>query len=187
MGSSQEEKDQDSIRHYKGSVSQFKQMFDDLAGGENTNAYDTPEYQGFDKVHPVRGEKKSPHWDETNENHIPPFENFSTMNEATKEEDAIAFRIKLLLKQGARASVKDGEDKLYKLSQEFEEWNVDNDDKYDSLVDPLFAAVELIQDAGVPGTNNVEDDKEYRMYIKSAEKHLKQFNKDCAKALKSHR
>ena len=62
MGSSQEEKDQDSIRHYKGSVSQFKQMFDDLAGGENTNAYDTPEYQGFDKVHPVRGEKKSPHW-----------------------------------------------------------------------------------------------------------------------------
>ena len=80
MGSSQEAKDQDSIRHYRGSVSQFKQMFDDLAG-ENTNAYDTPEYQGFDGVHPVRGAKKSPHWDETNENHIPPFENFSIINE----------------------------------------------------------------------------------------------------------
>ena len=45
-------------------------------------------------------------------------------------------------------------------------------------------AVELVQDAGVPGVNNVEDDKEYRMYIKSAEKHLKQFNKDIAKAMK---
>lgn len=77
-----------------------------------------------------------------------------------------------------------GEDKLYKLTQAWEAWNVENDDKYDSLVDPLYMAVELVQDAGVPGVNNVEDDKEYRMYIKSAEKHLKQFNKDAAAAAK---
>jgi len=66
----QETKDENAIRHYKGSVAQFKQMFDDLAGGQNTNAYDTPEYQGYDGVHPVRGEVKSPHWEEANENHI---------------------------------------------------------------------------------------------------------------------
>tara|TARA_R110000796_G_scaffold70949_1_gene161028 strand:- start:1029 stop:1979 length:951 start_codon:yes stop_codon:yes gene_type:complete len=89
-----------------------------------------------------------------------------------------------LFKQSIKASVKDGEDKLYKLTQDWEEWNVDNDDKYDDLLDSLFMAVELVQDAGVPGTNNVEDDKEYRMYIKSAEKHLKTFNKDIAKAMK---
>jgi uncharacterized protein (TIGR02246 family) len=89
-----------------------------------------------------------------------------------------------LFKQSIKASVKDGEDKLYKLTQDWEDWNIDNDDKYDDLLDPLFMAVELVQDAGVPGVNNVEDDKEYRMYIKSAEKHLKQFNKDIAKAMK---
>ena len=61
----QETKDENAIRHYKGSVAQFKQMFDDLADGKNTNAYDTPEYQGYDGVHPVRGEIKSPHWEET--------------------------------------------------------------------------------------------------------------------------
>jgi hypothetical protein len=89
-----------------------------------------------------------------------------------------------LFQASKSANVKMGEDKLYKLSQEWERWNVDNDDKYDDLLDSLFMAVELVQDAGVPGTNNVEDDKEYRMYIKSAEKHLKQFNKDIAKAMK---
>jgi len=82
----QETKDENEIRHYKGSVAQFKQMFDDLAGGQNTNAYDTPEYQGYDGVHPVRGEVKSPHWDETNENHIPSFKNF--INENAEEKKA---------------------------------------------------------------------------------------------------
>jgi len=72
----QSRKDQNTIRHFKGSVQQFKQMFDDLAGGKNTNAYDTPEYQGFNGVHPIRGENKSPHWKETNEKHIPPFKHF---------------------------------------------------------------------------------------------------------------
>jgi len=62
---SQEKKDLKNIRYYKGSVKQFKQMFDDLAG-ENTNAYDTPEYQGFDDVHPTRGESDSEHWKDSN-------------------------------------------------------------------------------------------------------------------------
>jgi len=94
MDTQQEDKDQDSIRHFKGSVGQFKQMFDDLANGENTNAYDSPEYQGFE-VHPTRGETKSPHWEEDqedeetqNENHIPSFELFES-----KESDALANQI----------------------------------------------------------------------------------------------
>ena len=85
------------------------------------------------------------------------------------------------------ANVKMGEDKLYKLSQAWERWNVDNDDKYDNLVDPLFAAIELVQDAGQPGKNNVVKDKEYYSYIKSADKHLKQFNKDVIKAMREHK
>ena len=62
---SQEKKDLKNIRYYKGSVKQFKQLFDDLAG-QNTNAYDTPEYQGFDNVHPTRGESDSEHWKDSN-------------------------------------------------------------------------------------------------------------------------
>ena len=92
-----------------------------------------------------------------------------------------------LFKQSLKASAKDGEDKLYKLSQDWEDWNVDNDDKYDDLVDPLFAAIELVQDAGEPGKNNVVKDKEYYSYIKSADKHLKTFNRDVKKAMRLHK
>ena len=105
----------------------------------------------------------------------------SKVNEAKDRELAKLFQ------RSIKASAKDGEDKLYKLSQDWEDWNIDNDDQYDDLVDPLFAAIELVQDAGVPGTNNVEDDKEYRMYIKSADKHLKTFNRDVKKAMKLHK
>jgi len=101
-----------------------------------------------------------------------------------KLNEAKDTKLAKLFQQSLKASVKDGEDKLYKLSQAWESWNVDNDDKYDDLVDPLFAAIELVQDAGEPGKNNVVKDKEYYSYIKSADKHLKQFNKDCKKALK---
>jgi hypothetical protein len=94
MNTQQEDKDQNSIRHFKGSVGQFKQMFDDLANGENTNAYDSPEYQGFE-VHPTRGTNKSPHWEEDhedeetqNENHIPSFNLFES-----KESDSLAAQI----------------------------------------------------------------------------------------------
>ena len=93
-------------------------------------------------------------------------------------------QLDILFRLSIGAHVSHGEDRLYKLTQAWERWNVENDDKYDELVDPLYAAVELVQDAGVPGVNDVEDDKEYRMYIKSADKHLKQFNKDVAAVAK---
>ena len=101
--------------------------------------------------------------------------------------EAMDRKLAKLFQRSIKASAKDGEDKLYQLTQDWEDWNIDNDDQYDDLVDPLYAAVELVQDAGVPGTNNVEDDKEYRMYIKSADKHLKTFNRDVKKAMKLHK
>ena len=63
-------------------------------------------------------------------------------------------KLDILFKLSIGANVKHGEDRLYKLSQEWESWNVDNDDQYDDLVDDLFAAIELVQDAGEPGKNN---------------------------------
>jgi hypothetical protein len=76
----QSRKDQNAIRYYKGSVAKFKQMFDDLADGKDTNAYDSPVRQGYD-IHPTRKEDiTSDHWKEvdspTNENHITNFKNF---------------------------------------------------------------------------------------------------------------
>ena len=67
-------------------------MFDDLAGGEDTNAYDSPVRQGFD-VHPTRDkDNTSPHWEDgyedektQNENHIPEFNVFES-----KESDTLA-------------------------------------------------------------------------------------------------
>jgi len=53
------------IRYYKGTVADFKTYWDDLAG-QNTNAFDTPAYQGFGDVHPTRRDKQSPHWKELN-------------------------------------------------------------------------------------------------------------------------
>jgi len=86
-----------------------------------------------------------------------------------------------LFQASKSANVKMGEDKLYKLSQAWERWNVDNDDKYDDLVDPLFMAVELVQDAGTIKNS------EYHMYIRSAKKHLDKFNKDVVKAMRLHK
>ena len=59
--------DLEKIRHYQGTIADFKNFFDQKASEtmgkpENTNAYDTPAYQGFDNIHPTRGAKKSPHW-----------------------------------------------------------------------------------------------------------------------------
>ena len=52
-------------------------MFDDLADGKDTNAYESPVRQGYD-IHPTREEDiTSKHWEETNENHIPSFKNFN--------------------------------------------------------------------------------------------------------------
>ena len=58
-----ENADLNKIRHFKGSVADFKNYFDQRAG-ENTNAFGTPDYQGFNDVHPTRGANKSPHWDD---------------------------------------------------------------------------------------------------------------------------
>ena len=76
----------------KGTIKQFKDMFDDLAGGKDTNAYDSPVRQGFD-VHPTRDPGViSPHWEEghedektQNENHISKFDIFES-----KKSEALA-------------------------------------------------------------------------------------------------
>ena len=92
MESPQEDKDENAIRHYKGTVKQFKDMFDDLAGGKDTNAYNSPVRQGFD-VHPTRDPGViSPHWEEEhedektqNENHVSKFNIFES-----KKSEALA-------------------------------------------------------------------------------------------------
>jgi hypothetical protein len=60
----QEREDLNKIRHYKGTVADFKSYWDEAAG-KNTNAYNTPEYQGYNKVHPTRGATQSSHWNNT--------------------------------------------------------------------------------------------------------------------------
>jgi hypothetical protein len=52
------------IRYYKGNVASFKKYFDDRAK-ENTNAYDTPAYQGYG-VLKTTGAKDSEHWKTSN-------------------------------------------------------------------------------------------------------------------------
>mgnify|MGYP006408333251 FL=1 len=91
METPQEDKDENAIRHYKGTVKQFKDMFDDLAGGEDTNAYNSPVRQGYD-IQNTRGDVKSPHWNEEhedektqNENHISKFDIFES-----KKSEALA-------------------------------------------------------------------------------------------------
>ena len=92
MESPQEDKDENAIRHYKGTIKQFKDMFDDLAGGKDTNAYNSPVRQGFG-VHPTRDPGViSPHWEEEhedektqNENHVSKFNIFES-----KKSEALA-------------------------------------------------------------------------------------------------
>ncbi len=61
----QEREDLSKIRHYKGTVKDFKNYWDEMAGME-TNAFGTPEYQGFNDVHPTRGANDSEHWKTSN-------------------------------------------------------------------------------------------------------------------------
>lgn len=61
----QEREDLSRIRHFKGTVKDFKNYWDEMAGVE-TNAFGTPEYQGFNNVHPTRGDNQSPHWKTSN-------------------------------------------------------------------------------------------------------------------------
>ncbi len=65
MPNNQERDDLYKIRHFKGSVADFKNFWDEMAG-QDTNSWNTPAYQGFNKVHPTRGEGKSEHWKTSN-------------------------------------------------------------------------------------------------------------------------
>ena len=65
MENNQEREDLSKIRHYKGTVKDFKNYWDEMAGTE-TNAFGTPEYQGFNNVHPTRGANDSKHWETSN-------------------------------------------------------------------------------------------------------------------------
>ncbi len=65
MENNQEREDLNKIRHFKGSVADFKNFWDEMAG-KDTNSYGTPEYQGFNNVHPTRGEGDSEHWKTSN-------------------------------------------------------------------------------------------------------------------------
>jgi hypothetical protein len=64
-------KDLEAIRHFAGTVADFKNFFDQKAAETakkdeaETNAYGTPQYQGFNDVHPTRGANASPHWEES--------------------------------------------------------------------------------------------------------------------------
>ena len=65
MENNQEREDLSKIRQYKGTVKDFKNYWDEMAGTE-TNAFGTPEYQGFNDVHPTRGANDSKHWETSN-------------------------------------------------------------------------------------------------------------------------
>ena len=65
MENNQEREDLSKIRHYKGTVKDFKNYWDEMAGTE-TNAFGTPEYQGFNDVHPTRGANDSKHLETSN-------------------------------------------------------------------------------------------------------------------------
>ena len=65
MENNQEREDLSKIRHYKGTVKDFKNYWDEMAGTE-TNAFGTPEYQGFNDVHPTSGANDSKHWETSN-------------------------------------------------------------------------------------------------------------------------
>lgn len=64
MDNNQEREDLKKIRYYKGTIKDFKSFWDEKAG-TNTNAYETPEYQGY-KIYPTRGANQSPHWKTSN-------------------------------------------------------------------------------------------------------------------------
>ena len=54
------------IRHYVGTINDFKNFWDQQAGAD-TNAYGTPDRQGYGDVHPTRDKVDSPHWKEKEE------------------------------------------------------------------------------------------------------------------------
>ena len=65
MENNQEREDLSKIRHYKGTVKDFKDYWDEMAG-QDTNATGTPAYQDFNGVHPAGEPRQSEHWKTSN-------------------------------------------------------------------------------------------------------------------------
>ena len=65
MENNQEREDLSKIRHYKGTVKDFKNYWDEMAG-QDTNATGTPAYQDFNGVHPAGEPRQSEHWKTSN-------------------------------------------------------------------------------------------------------------------------
>jgi len=65
MENNQEREDLSKIRHYKGTVKDFKNYWDEMAG-QDTNAMGTPAYQDFNGVHPAGEPRQSEHWKTSN-------------------------------------------------------------------------------------------------------------------------
>ena len=65
MENNQEREDLSKIRHYKGTVKDFKDYWDEMAG-QDTNATGTPAYQDFNGVHPAGKARQSEHWKTSN-------------------------------------------------------------------------------------------------------------------------
>ena len=94
-------------------------------------------------------------------------EGVKDMNEGTDK------KLDKLFQASKLADIRMGEDKLYNLAMAWENWNADNDDQYEELVDDLFAAVEMVQDDTSAGKGR-------------ATRILKQFQKDVVEAMKAH-
>ena len=82
---SKQQAELERIRHYVGTLDDFKSFWDQQAGS-NTNAYNTPDRQGYGGVHPTRDEVDSPHWGEKKQNHM------KHVKEAVKYDVAAALR-----------------------------------------------------------------------------------------------
>lgn len=60
---SKQQAELERIRHYVGTLDDFKSFWDQQAGSD-TNANSTPDRQGYGGVHPTRDGVSSPHWRE---------------------------------------------------------------------------------------------------------------------------
>ncbi len=56
-----QESELERIRHYTGTIDDFKSFWDSQSGSD-TNAFCSPQRQGYGNVHPTRNRVTSPHW-----------------------------------------------------------------------------------------------------------------------------
>lgn len=104
----QEREDLKKIRHYKGTVKDFKSYWDEMAGTE-TNAFGTPEYQGFNDVHPTRGANDSEHWKTSNLTEGWGGRASSFTDNMNEEQQEVYYRVRKLIKipDGGKKDIKD--------------------------------------------------------------------------------